>query len=537
MAGNDTQFIFDSLLQAVSSPRENLTAANDIGLNDPLDGVCISLATVMGKVSGPFAFVFYDGISQQIFFGRDRLGRRSLLQRKDRSGVLMLASVGDDCHESEWIEVEADGIYVVRLDDETTFDLHAGSECAENKLAGPPFFTLSKIPRKYEHVNFRSAPGTEPPFPFLNKTLPPTNNQCLSIKDPVIGVLQQHLLDSLTLRVTAVPKPPGQISSATIHQQTRLAILFSGGLDCTVLARLVHDLLPSSEDIDLLNVAFENPRVLSASRNLVKPQTANQAASVKALEAKSQTELNIADGATPYEICPDRTTGRASLKELKQICPGRTWRFVEVNVPYSETQQHRSSVISLIHPHNTEMDLSIAYAFYFAARGRGVVYDTSTSTFSAYKSSARVLLSGLGADELFAGYTRHGTAFSRRGFPGLLNELALDITRLGKRNLGRDDRVISNWGKEVRLPYLDENLLYWALQCPIWQKCGFGQGGIGITDEDEPCLEPGKKVLRLLAYRLGMKGVAREKKRAIQFGSRTAKMESKRSKGTQLLSE
>ena len=64
----------------------------------------------------------------------------------------------------------------------------------------------------------------------------------------------------------------------------------------------------------------------------------------------------------------------------------------------------------------------------------------------------------------------------------------------------------------------------------MWEKCGFGNES---ESEEGLGLEPGKKVLRLLAWKLGMKGVAGEKKRAIQFGARTAKMEGGgRKKGT-----
>jgi asparagine synthetase B (glutamine-hydrolysing) len=187
----------------------------------------------------------------------------------------------------------------------------------------------------------------------------------------------------------------------------------------------------------------------------------------------------------------------------------------QVNVPYTETISHRNNVINLIHPHNTEMDLSIGYALYFAARGSGVASTNSQMTPVAYHTPARVLLSGLGADELFGGYTRHATAWMRRGFTGLLDELKLDVDRLGKRNLGRDDRVISHWGREVRFPYLDEALVKWAVECPIWEKCGF-QSNI-LAEQGNPDLEPGKKVLRLLAYELGMHSVAQEKKRAVGF--------------------
>ena len=183
------------------------------------------------------------------------------------------------------------------------------------------------------------------------------------------------------------------------------------------------------------------------------------------------------------------------------------------------------------------MDLSIASALYFAARGDGIAHSNSTGLVNPYVSPARVLLSGLGADELFAGYTRHATAFVRKGYKGLLQELEFDFRRLGKRNLGRDDRVISHWGKEARYPYLDEVLVSEVLRMPVWKKCGFGQALSTVAEnEQNPVLEPAKLVLRLLAWKLQMSGVAAESKRAIQFGARTAKMETGRTKGTQTLS-
>ncbi|KAG9731777.1 hypothetical protein KCU73_g11501, partial [Aureobasidium melanogenum] len=132
------------------------------------------------------------------------------------------------------------------------------------------------------------------------------------------------------------------------------------------------------------------------------------------------------------------------------------------------------------------------------------------------------------------GYTRHDTAFRRHGFSGLKDELDLDVDRLGKRNLGRDDRVLSNWARETRFPFLDEDLVKWAVNTPVWERCGFGENKENL-DSEAGSLEPAKKVLRCLAWKLGMTKVAAEKKRAIQFGARTAKMEVGRSKGTQAI--
>ena len=108
------------------------------------------------------------------------------------------------------------------------------------------------------------------------------------------------------------------------------------------------------------------------------------------------------------------------------------------------------------------------------------------------------------------------------GYGGLINELEFDFQRIGKRNLGRDDYVTSHWGKEVRYSYLDEDFVRHTLSLKVWQKCGVRES---LSEKVAEAVEPAKMLLRLLALDLGLQGLAREKKRAIQFGARTAKME------------
>jgi asparagine synthetase B (glutamine-hydrolysing) len=75
-------------------------------------------AGLLRSIQGPFAFVFFSKTLGRLYFGRDRLGRRSLLicQTED---ALKLSSVADEPHEG-WQEVEADGFY--SIDVRATFD-------------------------------------------------------------------------------------------------------------------------------------------------------------------------------------------------------------------------------------------------------------------------------------------------------------------------------------------------------------------------------------------------------------------------------
>ena len=89
-------------------------------------------------------------------------------------------------------------------------------------------------------------------------------------------------------------------------------------------------------------------------------------------------------------------------------------QLIEINVDYKSWLLHKSRVKKLMYPYNTEMDLSIAIAFYFASsclksitsktilRDKQIDWDTFIQSpnkyitkIENYESKAKVLFSGL----------------------------------------------------------------------------------------------------------------------------------------------
>ena len=77
------------------------------------------------------------------------------------------------------------------------------------------------------------------------------------------------------------------------------------------------------------------------------------------------------------------------------------------------------------------MDFNIAAALHLASAG----------------TKAKIVLTGLGADQIFSGYSRYRIAYKRAGYQEMENQMIFDMERLWIRNLGRDDRAIGMNGK------------------------------------------------------------------------------------------
>ncbi|KAG1783721.1 asparagine synthase-domain-containing protein [Suillus placidus] len=433
------------------------------------------LPFLLGRIEGPSAE------SRKLYFARDPLGRRSLLIHKpsvfNPYFLLASVSVGDD-----------QGYVMEELSTDGIFCLDVGRLC-ESKEA------------KLSRVNTTLPPDAPPLVPSLDSAILPRD---LAI---AIDHLIDHLDKSVMLRVQNIPR-----RTSSEKGRAQVAVLFSGGIDSTILAFLAHRHIPLDEPIDLLNVAFQNPRKIQV-------QTDGNIGAIPKREKKRQLKAAEINGSmkehTSYMV-PDRVTGLQEVEEFKRICPGRIWNFVEVDVPYEESQAARAAVEAIMFPGRTVMDLSLAMALYFASKGVGRVrISAAPDDYQPYTSTARVLLNGLGSDELLGGYGRHRTAYAIRGWQGVIDELQLELDRIPTRNLGRDDRVISSHGKETRHPFLSLTVVSFLAGLPVHLKL-------------DPRLELGlgdKMLLRLAARKVGLLEASVRKKKAMQFGSHSARME------------
>ncbi|KAI7898362.1 asparagine synthase-domain-containing protein [Cokeromyces recurvatus] len=476
---NDTQILMDQL--------EKTTTENDI-----LD--------VLQKIEGPFAFVYYRAATHKIYFGRDCLGRRSLLWYHPKNGPFMLSSVGKSNTEvktdSVWEEVPAIGFFSIDLQSDIN------DTTMKNSLPLACGIPIKLFPWKYDNeLDSLETKRLSFPFSRINSAIPELSPiEKTNVEPAIDSQMQKTIEEFISILGDSVQKRVADIPYLNTKGQARVAILFSGGLDCICLAALANKYLPMSESIDLLNVAFENPRVENAAKIRNKKNKKDQ-----------QTKEDMPITRSIYDT-PDRLTGKAGVEELQRIAPERVWNFVEINVPYAESLEFRQRIIDRMFPLDTVMDLSIAMAFWFASRGKGIININGKT--NEYESHARVLLSGLGADEQLGGYSRHREAFRQGGWEKLIKETQLDVDRISTRNLGRDDRIMSDHGKEVRFPFLSTYVVNWLCQQPIQLKMDLRyERGIGE-----------KLLLRHVARKLGLINASRNWKRAIQFGAKTAKM-------------
>ena len=115
----------------------------------------------------------------------------------------------------------------------------------------------------------------------------------------------------------------------------------------------------------------------------------------------------------------------------------------------------------------------------------------------------KIIITGLGSDEIFAGYNSHQKALEK-GAIAVQNECKRRILQV-KKDVKRDKTIAQHYKHKVYFPFLDKNIVNFGLKLPAPMK---------ISKNER------KIILRRLAKEIGLpEFISNRPKKAMQYGS------------------
>lgn len=263
----------------------------------------------------------------------------------------------------------------------------------------------------------------------INSNIYNLQNQSYLPKDILKKQLKEFLIKSVEKRVSGL---------------SEVGILFSGGIDSTIIAKIVDDL------------GIKTCLYSVGHKDSVDLKFAKETAATMSLHLKIKT---------------------VDVEDVRKYLPLVLNAIEEFNV----------------------MKIGVGMPAYIAAE-------------MAHGDNLKVMLSGQGADELFGGYNRYLKLYQEKGEMAQ-EDLKEDILNLYHVNLQRDDAVTMANSIELRVPYLDPDIINIAMNIPMKYK---------INKKDDTLR---KCILREVGAELGVpEEIVTRPKKAAQYGSGIHKM-------------
>ncbi len=189
---------------------------------------------------------------------------------------------------------------------------------------------------------------------------------------------------------------------------------------------------------------------------------------------------------TCYTAVLDSETIPADLESAQKVAKELGLKLKIKKIKMADIPQYLEKVVPLIEDSNV-VKVGVALTFYVACE-------------MAKEDGCKVIFSGLGSEEIFAGYERHKNSVN------INQECLSGLRKMYERDLYRDDVLTMDNNMELRLPFLDLELADYALKIPGKYKI---KGSVT------------KYILRKIALEKGIPPeFALRKKTAAQYGSR-----------------
>lgn len=190
-------------------------------------------------------------------------------------------------------------------------------------------------------------------------------------------------------------------------------------------------------------------------------------------------------------------TKSEEIKNAQRIAKKLNFKLKLVKIDQTKLKKHLPKIINLIETADP-VKVEVGATMYFALK-------------EAQKDNIKVIFSGVGADDIFGGYKRMSLA----------QDISLDslsnLRRIYERDTYRDDVLSMAHNIELRLPYLDKQLVQACLNTPNDKKAGTTP----------------KTLLRTIAKELKLpEELTKLKRNAAQYSSGISKLTSKITKDT-----